>query len=70
MLLKNALSKLDKHGFDVQSNLGSYVATRKDVVIKFFEQNGKTSKFSFEDENASAPTFGISLNMALEFAYL
>lgn len=70
MTLDNAIKRLQKHGFNITSNLGSHVATREDVTISFFDQNGKTSKFTFSDKNASAPTYGLSLKMAIEFAYM
>lgn len=70
MNLDNAIKKLQKHGFQIKSNLGSHVATRNDVSISFFDQNGKTSKFTFNDKNACEPTYGLSLKMALEFAYM
>lgn len=70
MTLDNAIQKLQKHGFKVTSNLGSYIATRRDTKISFFSQNEKTSKFTFSDKNACEPTYGLSLKMALEFSYM
>lgn len=68
MLLKNALQRLEKKGFSIKSNLGSYVATLNGTTISFFAQNDKCSKFTYESENSCASTYGLTLKQALEFS--
>ncbi len=65
MLLTNAINKLEKAGYEVSGNLGSYVATAGSVTISFFATDGVTGRFTYESLSSGAPTFGLNLKQAL-----
>jgi hypothetical protein len=63
-----ALAKLNKAGFKVSENKGSFHAEKTGTFISFFVNTGsdKTSKFTYEGSTSCAPTYGMSLKAALE----
>jgi len=63
-----ALAKLNKAGFKVSENKGSFHAEKAGTFISFFVNPGsdKTSKFTYEGSTSCAPTYGMSLKAALE----
>ena len=70
MKLSSAIKTLEKSGFSIQSEQGSYVAQKDGAIIEFFENganSGKTSKFTFNDDAQCAATFGLSLKQAISF---
>lgn len=70
MKLSTAIKTLEKAGFEIKSNSGSYFASRGQSQISFFENGantGKTSKFTFDAKSQCAPTFGLSLKQAISF---
>lgn len=67
MKLSNAIKKLEKAGYEIKENTGSYVAILDIVTISFFAQADECSKFTFDSDNQCAPTYGLSLTQAMKF---
>jgi hypothetical protein len=65
MKLVNAIKKLEKAGYEITENMGSYFATFETVTISFSSQDGLCSKFTFDSESSCAPTYGLNLTQAM-----
>ena len=68
MKLANAIKKLEKNGYEVSSELGSYIAQKGMVTISFFENqlgSGECGRFTYEHEKSCSPTYGLSLKSAI-----
>ena len=73
MKLSNAINKLEKLGFDIQSNLGSYIASYEEYDVRFYENglgSGETHKFTVKCNHTGLSVYGLSLKKAIEHCHI
>ncbi len=68
MKLSTAIKRLEKAGYEVKGNLGSYDAMKGGVIISFFETSENSddcSRFTYDSTGSCAPTYGLTLKAAM-----
>lgn len=67
MKLQNAIKRLEKAGFTLITNGSIYIASKKGVDVSFvsFGETVKSNGFTYESETSCAPTYGMTLNSAI-----